>query len=269
MSHHDQHDDHEHGEHHILSNAMGLKILLILIVMTVLTVVTARIDLGHLNGPIAIFIACFKAMLVILFFMGMKYDSNDNRAFFASSFVFFGVFVVLTAADVFTRVGDWRTHGPELKATMMKEIQPKFWEDSEESLKRGATLFKEQCVTCHGSEGHGDGPASAGLNPKPRNFTLTADWKNGRTVTGIVTTLNKGLGSMPSFDNFPLPNRFDLAHYVLTLNAEKPATPTADQLKAVGVLDPSKDDGGLAAGGSSKSIPIEFAIDRYVEASKK
>jgi mono/diheme cytochrome c family protein len=31
-------------------------------------------------------------------------------------------------------------------------------------------IFSERCVTCHGASGGGDGPASAGLVPKPRNF---------------------------------------------------------------------------------------------------
>jgi len=31
-------------------------------------------------------------------------------------------------------------------------------------------IFSERCVTCHGAKGGGDGPASAGLVPKPRNF---------------------------------------------------------------------------------------------------
>lgn len=31
-------------------------------------------------------------------------------------------------------------------------------------------IFSERCATCHGPGGAGDGPASAGLVPKPRNF---------------------------------------------------------------------------------------------------
>jgi mono/diheme cytochrome c family protein len=31
-------------------------------------------------------------------------------------------------------------------------------------------IFSTRCVTCHGPQGAGDGPASAGLTPKPRNF---------------------------------------------------------------------------------------------------
>jgi len=34
----------------------------------------------------------------------------------------------------------------------------------------GAEIFKNNCAACHGSEGHGDGPASAALDPAPRNL---------------------------------------------------------------------------------------------------
>lgn len=38
-------------------------------------------------------------------------------------------------------------------------------------IAAGKQLFSQICTTCHGPEGHGDGPASATLDPKPRNLT--------------------------------------------------------------------------------------------------
>lgn len=46
------------------------------------------------------------------------------------------------------------------------EVAPTAWPD----LAAGAKLFETNCVACHGSQGHGDGPAGAGLDPKPANF---------------------------------------------------------------------------------------------------
>ncbi len=37
-------------------------------------------------------------------------------------------------------------------------------------------IFGSRCATCHGQEGKGDGPGSALLNPKPRNFH-DKDWQ--------------------------------------------------------------------------------------------
>ena len=34
----------------------------------------------------------------------------------------------------------------------------------------GAEVFKNNCVACHGEQGHGDGPAGAALNPRPKNL---------------------------------------------------------------------------------------------------
>jgi mono/diheme cytochrome c family protein len=37
--------------------------------------------------------------------------------------------------------------------------------------KQGHELYGLYCMMCHGPAGKGDGPAAAGLNPKPRDFT--------------------------------------------------------------------------------------------------
>ena len=34
----------------------------------------------------------------------------------------------------------------------------------------GETLYQANCSSCHGVTGEGDGPASAGLDPKPQNL---------------------------------------------------------------------------------------------------
>jgi len=39
-----------------------------------------------------------------------------------------------------------------------------------ELVVQGRELFLERCATCHGENGDGQGPGSAGLNPKPRDF---------------------------------------------------------------------------------------------------
>jgi len=52
----------------------------------------------------------------------------------------------------------------------------------------GEKAFKTFCVTCHGTSGHGDGPAAAGLNPKPASFA-TGAFKydvNGNGMKGDV-----------------------------------------------------------------------------------
>lgn len=41
-------------------------------------------------------------------------------------------------------------------------------------------IYAQRCVSCHGSEGKGNGPASAALNPKPRSFA-DAVWQKKTT----------------------------------------------------------------------------------------
>jgi mono/diheme cytochrome c family protein len=36
----------------------------------------------------------------------------------------------------------------------------------------GADVFKSNCQMCHGENGHGDGPASGSLDPKPKNLAV-------------------------------------------------------------------------------------------------
>jgi len=38
----------------------------------------------------------------------------------------------------------------------------------------GKTIFEQNCVTCHGDKGLGDGPAGSSLDPKPANLQVAA-----------------------------------------------------------------------------------------------
>ena len=43
----------------------------------------------------------------------------------------------------------------------------------------GAVFFAENCASCHGNDGRGQGPASAGLSPKPVDLSLLARRNGG------------------------------------------------------------------------------------------
>lgn len=42
---------------------------------------------------------------------------------------------------------------------------------SDSTLREGKILYEKNCVTCHGTSGHGDGPASKGMSPAPADVT--------------------------------------------------------------------------------------------------
>lgn len=65
--------------------------------------------------------------------------------------------------------------------------------DSPEIVERGKTIYrgKGTCVNCHGTDGRGDGPAAAQLNPSPRNFHHRGFWRH-RTEGEIFWVIKNG-----------------------------------------------------------------------------
>ena len=74
-----------------------------LMVCTVLTVLAAFTNLGRLNFPVAISIAIFKATLVVLFFMHVKYSSKMTKLIVGVAFFFLGIMLTLTFTDYLSR----------------------------------------------------------------------------------------------------------------------------------------------------------------------
>ena len=62
----------------------------------------------------------------------------------------------------------------------------------------GTRVFAQRCALCHGPDGHGDGPGSKALNPKPRNFHDTA-YMSTRTDAQLLEVIHKGKGAMPKW----------------------------------------------------------------------
>jgi caa(3)-type oxidase subunit IV len=228
-----------------------------LMVLTVLTVKAASIDMGRFNFLVAMAIATTKALLVALFFMNLKYDRAENGVIFGTSFVFLAVFIMLTSVDLFFR-GDVYVKPGDLTAhtTASKLKDP--WVSTPELIAHGKELFQVNCIACHGPEGKGNGPAAAGLNPPPRNFTSDQGWVNGRSVPMVFKTLREGVpgSSMASFATLPVDDRWALVQFVLSLGPTKVPTPSAADLAKAGIS---------TTGGAEKeapSIPVDFAIER-------
>jgi cytochrome c oxidase subunit 4 len=98
----------EHGEHHIVSPLQYAMVFGTLLVLTGVTVGAAYVDLGIFNPVIALAIASIKAVIVILFFMHVKYQSNLIKMTIASGFFTFGVLVVMALSDYISRAwGRW------------------------------------------------------------------------------------------------------------------------------------------------------------------
>lgn len=59
------------------------------------------------------------------------------------------------------------------------------------TIAAGRALFVKFCQPCHGATGHGDGPNSAALNPKPRNFTQPSQFKS-KNDEEVFQVISKG-----------------------------------------------------------------------------
>ena len=94
---------------HVVPTRVYYLIFGILMTCTALTVGIAFIDLGPLNVVAALTIAVFKATLVVLFFMHVKYSTRLTWAVVAGSLFWLGILLALTMSDYLTR--GWRTYG--------------------------------------------------------------------------------------------------------------------------------------------------------------
>jgi caa(3)-type oxidase subunit IV len=252
--------------HYIIPDAKIIKTLIALLILTAITVGLSFVHLGSFNFIIGMIVATMKAYLVASIFMNLSHDDRSNSVIFGSAFVFLGIFILLTAPDFLFR-GDVFTEGKQLMLPVKGVSQFKRpWEPTPEIVAHGKTIFMQQCVSCHGDAGHGDGPAAAALNPRPRNFTQDAGWKNGRKPSEIFKTLKEGIpgSGMASFATIPAEDRWTLSHYVASIGPNI-LKDTNQDLVAAGV-DPSKDTLGDT---EAPSIAVTDAMKILSEETSK
>ena len=98
----------EHAEHHIVSPAQYAAVFATLLACTALTVFAADINLGVFNPIIALAIASFKGVIVILFFMHVKYQSRLIKVTVGAGFFIFLVLLTITLSGCISRAwGLW------------------------------------------------------------------------------------------------------------------------------------------------------------------
>ena len=88
---------------HVVPLRVYLGVFLALLVLTGLTTWVAYFDLGSMNTVVALAIAVTKMLLVILFFMHVKYSTGLTRVIILAGFFWFAILVALTLSDELTR----------------------------------------------------------------------------------------------------------------------------------------------------------------------
>jgi cytochrome c oxidase subunit 4 len=90
---------------HIVPRSTYFAVFGALLVGTAITVFAATIDFGPMNDVIAMTIAVTKMMLVLLFFMHVRYSSRLIWVIVASMFFWLLILLLLTLTDYTSR--DW------------------------------------------------------------------------------------------------------------------------------------------------------------------
>jgi cytochrome c oxidase subunit 4 len=104
--------EHAHAQHHVVPLKIYYGIFAILLVLTGVTVAVAHVDLGRMNTVAALAIACFKALIVVLYFMHVKYSTRLIKLTVLAGLYWIGIIFVLTLGDYLTRA--WGTFGQQI-----------------------------------------------------------------------------------------------------------------------------------------------------------
>ena len=91
-------------------------------------------------------------------------------------------------------------------------------------FERAKNLYADNCASCHGADGYGDGVAGMNMQPAPTDFHDYERYSQ-RTLYGLYSTITQGVSDtgMRSFNEFSDEDRWSLAFYVgqLAVNHEQ------------------------------------------------
>ena len=101
-------EKHDEDEMHIVSPRVYVAVGVALLILTGTTVGVSYIDLGVFNAVVALAIAVIKMLLVVLFFMHVKYSPRLTKLTVLAGVFVFIVLVGMTLTDYMTRAwGRW------------------------------------------------------------------------------------------------------------------------------------------------------------------
>jgi cytochrome c oxidase subunit 4 len=88
---------------HVAPKSMYYMVFLALLVGTGLTVLVAKFDFGPFNNIVMLTIACTKALLVILYFMHVRWSSRLTWVVAGAGFFWLLILFGITMTDYMTR----------------------------------------------------------------------------------------------------------------------------------------------------------------------
>ena len=96
---------------HVVPVRIYLAVFISLLFLTGLTTAVAYVDMGRFNLVAALAIAVVKMLLVVLFFMHVKYSSNLTKLVIVAAVLWLGIMITLTLSDELTRNWGVRIQG--------------------------------------------------------------------------------------------------------------------------------------------------------------
>ena len=206
MSDHQEHHDDGHHVNYFKIYIILLVLLVISgvgpIVADVIREVTGVAWVATLLTLVTAFgIAVYKAKLVIENFMHLKWEKRIMKWMLTTSLLLMALMFAGISPDVMNHEGNnWRNVAAE--AAVARGIDSGEEEVVEEDTAPAVevafdveSMFNIVCATCHGSEGLGDGPAGAALDPRPASFADPEFWET-RDMDRIVQVITNGAASV-------------------------------------------------------------------------
>jgi DMSO reductase family type II enzyme heme b subunit len=98
--------------------------------------------------------------------------------------------------------------------------------ESPEEIAAGKIIYENLCLSCHGIEGKGDGPAAGFMEPKPRNLATahyilrTTPWMSLPTDADLFSIITGGVKatSMPVWERLTKKERWQVTFYIKTFS---------------------------------------------------
>lgn len=92
---------------HKVATSVYYTVFVALLILLGLTVGTAFLDIGGWGVILAMTIAGTKALLILLYFMHLRYSDNLVQVFAGASFFWLLILIVLTVSDYIARGDQW------------------------------------------------------------------------------------------------------------------------------------------------------------------
>lgn len=123
--------------------------------------------------------------------------SSESRVVVRMRTIALAVCVVVAFGCKNRQVREWtpRDHDPDgsVENTGQTAVSP-----NDDPLATARALFMAQCASCHGPEGHGDGPMAMMFRPADLSDPAI---QGARTDEDLANAITRGKGRMPAFGN--------------------------------------------------------------------